>query len=67
MDVQAEGGVRIQVVLAPELGSRIRALAESEHRPIRFQIERLVIEALEARDSNLKLGPSPAPTEVGHA
>ena len=37
MDVQAEGGVRIQVVLAPELGSRIRALAESERQPQSFR------------------------------
>ena len=48
----AETGLRVQVVLPPDLGARVRQLAEAEHRPVRFQIERLVIEALWARDED---------------
>jgi hypothetical protein len=47
-----ETGLRVQVVLPPDLGARVRKLAEAEHRPVRFQIERLVIEALRARDED---------------
>jgi hypothetical protein len=42
--------IRVQVALPAPLGARVRELAEAEHRPLRFQIEKLVIEALLARD-----------------
>ena len=44
------GGLRVQVVFPPEVGAVIRALAEAEHRPVRFQVEALIIEALRARE-----------------
>jgi hypothetical protein len=47
----AEAGLRVQVVLPPDLGAKVRELAEVEHRPVRFQIERLVIEALRSRNA----------------
>lgn len=42
-------GLRVQVAFDVETAKAIRALAEEEHRPVRFQVEQLVLEALKAR------------------
>ena len=48
--------MRIQIALPPDVGDQIRSIAESEHRPIKYQIEALVIEAVKARCSESARG-----------
>jgi hypothetical protein len=59
MDEIVEKGVRVQALLPPDWGTKLRDLAKAEHRPIRFQAELLIIEALkarEAREASLAVG-----------
>ena len=38
--------MRLQIALPPDVGERVRTIAESEHRDIRHQIEKIVIDAV---------------------
>jgi hypothetical protein len=44
--------LRVQVAFEPDYAARIRELADQEHRPIRFQVEALALEALRARQAD---------------
>jgi hypothetical protein len=57
-----EKDLRVQVAFGPDDAARIRELADQEHRPIRFQVEALALEALRAR-----LAGQSASKEVAHA
>ena len=47
-----EKELRVQVAFEPSAAARIRELADQEHRPVRFQVEALALEALRARQSD---------------
>jgi hypothetical protein len=38
--------MRLQIALPPDVGERVRTMAESEHRDVRRQIEKIVIDAV---------------------
>jgi hypothetical protein len=54
--------MRLQIVLPQDVGDRIKAQAQVEHRRVRQQIEFIVIKAI--RDSEAAERREPVPAEV---
>jgi hypothetical protein len=47
-----EKELRVQVAFGPDDAALIRELADREHRPVRFQVEALALEALRGRKAD---------------
>lgn len=60
--------MRLQIALPPNVGDQIQELAEAEHRPLKYQVEMLVIEAMNARRGEVPPSPTPerSAEEVAH-
>ena len=54
--------MRLQIALPPDVGELVRTIAESEHRDIRHQIEKIIIDAIR---TPMEEGPSREPVPAG--